>query len=108
MNVLNQFYFWVREASAKLGNIGKVWKILLLFSFFLRLTSSEMLEVQTQTAVEDFHLNKTVKSTTIHSISETNIAIINNTQNRKRPICICETIQSFLKQNWLVSLFKVL
>lgn len=58
-----------------------------------------MLEVQTQTAVEDFHLNKTVKSTTIHSISETNIAIINNTQNRKRPICICETIQSFLKQN---------
>lgn len=59
-----------------------------------------MLEVQTQTAVEDLHLNKIVKSTTIHSISETNIAIINeNTQNRGRPICICETIQSFLKQN---------
>lgn len=59
-----------------------------------------MLEVQTQTAVEDFHFNKIVKSTTIHSISETNIAIINeNTQNRKRPICICETFQSFLKQN---------
>lgn len=36
-----------------------------------------MLEVQTQTAVEDLHLNKIVKSTTIHSISETNIAIIN-------------------------------
>ena len=51
-------------------------KNLVIFLLYLNLTSSEMLEVQTQTAVDDFPLNKIVKSITIHSISETNIAII--------------------------------